>query len=92
MYYKVVNTSRFKKAYKRVRDLKGFKRKVFEEVVTTLAEGRKLGPKYKDHQLSGKLKNFRECHVAPDILLIYQTDEEILVLVLVTIGNHSQLF
>lgn len=92
MKYEVVRTKRFKTAYKRVRNLKGFKEEVFVEVVLTLASGSKLNKEYRDHKLTGKLKDFRECHLAPDILLIYQIDDGILILTLVSIGNHSQLF
>jgi mRNA interferase YafQ len=92
MKYEIVKTRRFKTAFKRVKQLKGFKQDVFEEVVTTLAEGKKLKKERKDHQLTGNLKTFRECHVAPDILLVYQIDDGVLVLTLVSVGNHSQLF
>jgi mRNA interferase YafQ len=92
MKLEVVHTKRFKTAYKRVRQLKSFKREVFIEVVETLASGRKLKSKHRDHALTGTLKDFRECHLAPDIVLIYQIDEGILVLTLVAIGNHAQLF
>lgn len=92
MHYSIVKTKRFKTAYKRVKNLPGFKKEVFEKVVKTLAAGEKLSSKYKDHKLTGGLKYFRECHLAPDILLIYQIDEGILVLTLVSVGNHSQLF
>lgn len=92
MKYEIVRTRRFKTAFKRVKKLKGFKQEVFEEVVQSLAEGKKLKRERKDHQLTGNLKDFRECHLAPDILLIYQIDQGILVLTLVNVGNHSQLF
>lgn len=92
MKYEIVKTRRFKTAFKRVKQLKGFKQNVFEEVVTTLAEGKNLKKERKDHQLTGNLKAFRECHLAPDILLVYQIDDGILILTLVSVGNHSQLF
>lgn len=92
MQYKIAKTKRFKTAFKRVKNLKGFKKDVFVDVVSTLASGDKLESKYKDHKLTGGLKYFRECHLAPDILLVYQIDEGILVLTLVNVGNHSQLF
>jgi len=90
--YEIVKTRRFKTAFKRVKQLQGFKQAVFEEVVTALAEGKKLKRERKDHQLTGNLKDFRECHLAPDILLVYQIDDTILVLTLVSVGNHLQLF
>ncbi len=92
MVYEVVQTKRFKTAYKCVKQLKSFKKEVFVEVVTTLASGKKLSAKYRDHKLTGNLKDFRECHLAPDILLLYQIDDDLLVLVLVSVGNHAQLF
>lgn len=92
MKYEIARTRRFKTAFKRVRQLKGFKQEIFEEVVSSLAEGKKLKKEMKDHQLTGILKDFRECHLAPDILLVYQIDDGILVLTLVSVGNHSQLF
>ncbi len=61
-------------------------------MVTDLANGKSLNKKYKDHKLTGQLKEFRECHLAPDILLIYQIDDNVLILTLVSIGNHSKLF
>jgi mRNA interferase YafQ len=92
MKYEIVRTKRFKTAYKRVKNLKGFDNLVFREVVSKLANGEKLEKEYRDHKLTGNLKDFRECHLAPDILLVYQIDEGILILTLVSIGNHTQLF
>ena len=92
MIYEIVRTKRFKSAYKRVKNLRGFKKEIFSEVVHTLASGNKLNEKYRDHKLTGNLKSFRECHLASDILLMYQIDGEVLLLTLVSIGNHAQLF
>jgi mRNA interferase YafQ len=92
MQYQIVRTRRFKKAFKRIQNLQGFKSETFIHVVETLASGKQLDKKYRDHKLSGNLKDFRECHLAPDILLLYQRDGDILVLTLVSIGNHAQLF
>ena len=92
MRYILVKTRRFKTAYKRVKHTKGFKRDVFIQVITTLASGDVLSPRHRDHALTGSLRGFRECHVTPDILLIYQIDNDVLVLTLVSVGNHSQLF
>ncbi len=92
MIYEIVKTKRFKTAYKRVKNLKGFKVETFVEVVETLASGNKLKVEYRDHKLTGNLKDFRECHLASDILLMYQIDDGVLILTLVSIGNHAQLF
>lgn len=51
-----------------------------------------LDKKYKDHALSGNYKNYRECHVKPDLLLVYKIVKSELVLYAVHIGSHSDLF
>lgn len=92
MKYEAIRTRRFKTAFKRVKRLKGFKEEIFREVAESLSEGKRLKEERKGHQLTGNLKDFRECHLASDILLIYQIDGKILILTLVSIGNHPQLF
>ena len=62
------------------------------EVADILSEGRELGPKYRDHALSGNYKGKRECHLEPDFLLIYEKREREIVLYLVRVGSHSELF
>lgn len=60
-------------------------------VVNLLAIDKPLPGKYQDHELSGRYKGIRECHLLPDDLLMYykvEQDE----LVLVAIGSHSDLF
>ncbi len=88
---KIVASNKFKKdldiAYKR-----GFNLKLLNEVVTTLANGDTLDPKYKDHPLIGDYADFRECHIKPDWLLIYRIDDEELELYLFRTGTHSDLF
>jgi mRNA interferase YafQ len=50
-----------------------------------------LEPNYRDHDLTGNWLGYRECHVKPDLLLIYRLiDKE--VLRLARLGSHSQLF
>lgn len=60
------------------------------EVIQMLCKKKKLPEKYKDHSLTGNYVNQRECHVKPDTLLIYFTDEKYLYLE--RIGSHSELF
>ncbi len=62
------------------------------EVIDTLAAGKPLPEKNRDHQLSGNFGSCRECHITPDWLLIYRIDGEKLILVLVATGSHSDLF
>lgn len=88
---KIVSSNRFKKDLKSA-IRRGYKIELLEEVVDKLAEGIKLEPKYKDHELSGDFKGLRECHVTPDWLLIYQVINDELVLYLSRTGTHSDLF
>ena len=62
-------------------------------IALNLLAGRKPMPeRYFDHQLTGNLKDFRECHLEPDWLLVYQVYEDILVLSATGTGTHSDLF
>jgi len=63
-----------------------------DEVVKLLSEEKPLLPKHKDHSLKGTFAGYRECHIRPDWLLIYKIDKQILTLVLVRTGTHSDLF
>ncbi|GAA8990890.1 type II toxin-antitoxin system mRNA interferase toxin, HP0892 family [Helicobacter pylori] len=49
----------------------GFDLKLLYKVVENLAKEQPLDPKYKDHPLKGALKDFRECHLKPNLLLVY---------------------
>ncbi|OON99737.1 MAG: addiction module toxin RelE [Epulopiscium sp. Nele67-Bin004] len=91
MKYIVKNTTRFKKDYKQaVKQNKDMK--LLNTVVEMLANGETLPEKYKDHELKGNWKGHRECHIAPDWLLVYYVENEILVLTLSRLGSHSELF
>lgn len=90
--YLVRSTKAYRKAYKRVSRHKNFDRRELEFVIERLSAGEKLDAKYHDHQLTGGYKDYRECHVEDDILLMYQKHENILVLLLVDLGSHDALF
>ena len=80
-----------------VKDLKLAKKqnknldKLFE-VIDILANGGTLEAKYRDHDLTGNYKGTRECHIEPDWLLIYEIQNNVLVLMLYRLGTHSELF
>ena len=61
------------------------------ETLKMLASRQTMPPKYLDHQLIGNFKKFRECHIEPDWLLMYQILEDELILSAVRTGSHSQL-
>jgi len=65
---------------------------LLEQVVTILANDETLDEKYRDHALSDNWKGHRECHVAPDWLLVYRkTDKDGLILLLARVASHSDL-
>jgi mRNA interferase YafQ len=63
-----------------------------DEIIKLLSEEKPLLPKHKDHALKGYFAGYRECHIRPDWLLIYKIDKQILTLVLIRTGTHSDLF
>ncbi len=89
--YNLVSTASFKKDLKRITK-RGYNITLLNDTVEMLLSGTTLPEKYKDHQLTGNFKNFRECHIAPDWLLIYRIEESVLVLTLIHTGTHSDLF
>lgn len=62
------------------------------DIIKKLAAGEKLNPNNIDHQLTGKLAQYRECHITPDWLLMYEIDGVDLYLYLTRTGTHSDLF
>ena len=81
----------FKKDFKRIKK-RGYDISRLEKIVELLANEVPLPAQFKDHNLSGNYNGFRECHIAPDWLLIYQVNNNELVLVLSRTGSHSDLF
>ncbi len=63
-----------------------------DNVVIELSLDKKLSSKHRDNALKGEWAGHRECHIRPDILLIYKKQEDKLILFLVDIGSHSGLF
>lgn len=91
--YDIRFSSGFKKDYKKVvkqgKDIEKLKKVLYK-----LANGEELEEKYHNHMLnnSKQYKNCGECHIEPDWLLVYQYQNNELVLLLVATGSHSELF
>lgn len=81
----------FKKDFKKIKK-RGYDISRLEKIVELLANEVPLPEQFKDHNLSGNYNGFRECHIAPDWLLIYQVNNNELILVLSRTGSHSDLF
>ena len=85
----VTYTGQFKRDYKKRSREKGLI-DLIERTSELLAAGEPLEAKFRDHPLKGGYAGCRECHLKPDLLLIYiQTSDE---LRLVRLGSHSELF
>ena len=83
-------TTAYKKSYKLMKK-RGKNLSLLEEVIDTLRQGKALEERFRDHELKGNLKGFRECHIQPDWLLIYLIENDILTLTLVDTGRHADL-
>ena len=93
--YGVVRARQFERAYRKLKKsgiLKPSLKKEIDEIIIALAARKPLQAYYEDHQLIGEYQAYRECHIRGDLLLVYEVRDEKLVLVLVNIGSHSQLF
>jgi mRNA interferase YafQ len=92
---KIEWSRQFKRDYKRIQSSPRFRddlETLLPAVLDKLALDRELDPKLKDHALTGELAGFRECHLRPDLLLVYTKTEDTPSLILMRIGSHSELF
>lgn len=86
----IIETSRFKRDLKKISMSGKYNLADFKTVINLLLNDIPLPEKYHDHSLTGDKKHYRECHIKPDWLLIYQKQEN--VLLLLRTGSHSELF
>lgn len=89
MKYNIEYSTKFKKRYKK---LNAKEQQEARAIINRLANDKQLEIKYRDHSLKGEFINFRECHIQPDLLLIYQKQDDKLILYCLNIGSHSELF
>jgi mRNA interferase YafQ len=86
-------TARFKKDFKRVQKSQPADplEAELQPIIDMLLEDVALPPKNRDHALRGEWNGFRECHIRPDLVLIYRKCEPQM-LELDRLGSHSELF
>ena len=87
--YRFKPSSKFRKQYKKLNQKE---KEITKKIINKLLNNEILESKYKDHKLIGKYAGFRECHMKPDLLLIYKKENNALILVCIAIGSHSDLF
>jgi mRNA interferase YafQ len=89
---RIERTGQFKRDYKR--EAKSRHRATLDAdlipVLKALAYDRLLEPRHRDHALTGDWSDHRDCHVKPDLVLIYRKPDDA-VLQLVRLGSHSEL-
>ncbi len=88
--YVRATTKQFRKDVRRL-ERSGFDLSKLEHVIDLLVAGEILPDIYRDHSLKGKLQHTRECHIGPDWLLRYAKDDNVLVLLLISTGDHRRV-
>jgi mRNA interferase YafQ len=85
-------TNRFKRDYRREKSGRHGKKldNILMEVVDMLAADKALPRRNFDHLLSGEWSDHRDCHIRPDLVLIYRMPDDTS-LELVRLGSHSEL-
>jgi len=84
-------STQFKKDLKKI-SKQGKDKSKLDDVIHTLQKEELLPKKYRDHELIGNWKGYRECHIAPDWLLIYKIYQgNVRLLRLSRTGSHSEL-
>ncbi len=86
---RVSQTTHFSRDLKRMRK-RGKDLAKLREIIKRLAAGKPLEPRLRDHALVGQWQPSRDCHIEPDWILIYTTDDA--TLRLERTGTHSDLF
>lgn len=89
--YEIIPSNQFRKDLK-LAAKRGYNMDKIKTAITKLASGEALDAKYRDHALTGNYSGYRECHIEPDWLLVYQLDDRKLILLLTRTGTHSDLF
>lgn len=87
--FSIFRTSSFKVDFKK---LNNDDKEKLKHILTILINNGDLEERHKNHQLIGNYKGSMECHIKPDLLLIYKIDMALNEFQLIRIGSHSQLF
>ena len=87
----IKRSSQFKKDFKRFRhDAVVVSELTY--VLSLLVVDSELPEKYSDHPLHNNWEGTRDCHIRPDVVLIYCKYEDVLkILKLERLGSHSEL-
>ena len=90
----IERSTAFKRDYKRIKIAPRYRKDLdllLSDILEFLLADKVLPEKYVDHALSGNWNGYRECHIKPNLLLIYRKPDQS-TLRLVRLGSHSELF
>lgn len=90
MKLKIKYSVRFKRDMKKLQHDKKLVEEIFS-VIKRLANGETLEQRYRDHRLSGNMKELRDCHIRNDVLLIYGIEKQELTLHCMRVGSHAEV-
>jgi len=89
--YKIKQSTQFKKDYKKIINNQKLKSEL-REILNIINVWKPIPSKYKDHKLKWDYKTIRECHIRPDFLLVYEINNDELILLLLRLWSHSEIF
>jgi len=89
--YKLEFTNKFKKDVKRAFK-RGYDISLLDKAIDILQKSGTLPPQYKTHKLQGDYAGKYECHIQSDWLMIWEQNEDVLTLLFLATGTHSDLF
>lgn len=84
-------TTAFKKDYKREKKKNANLDTLLMPLLTKLLNNEPLEERYHDHLLTGDKKGYKDCHIKPDLVLIYQKPDSD-TLILIRLGSHAEVF
>ncbi len=89
----IVSATVFRKDLKKVRSNPDHAQidALLQAVLDMLVSDKAMPPKYRDHPLTGPYKGYRDCHIKPDVVLIYSKPDRD-TLRLARIGSHGEVF
>lgn len=68
----------------------GYNLELIQNFINMIKTSQKLDIRYREHNINDKYKGFRECHITPDLILIYKIEKNLLTVL--RIGVHNDLF
>ena len=91
MKYRYNYTHQFKKDV-RLCQRQGWPMQELKDAISILLEQGSLPPEYKAHKLSGNMNGIWECHIRPNWLLVWEQNDDELIMLMLCTGTHQEVF